>query len=338
MGSLLALFISFALSLSQAATERPLRVLTLNVFIGKAALDPDRIQRQAKKVQALDPDLICLQEAWDPRIAEIYSEHLTGHSPILGWKKTSDKGLQGIVGELGIALSVGYYHDDPLVSRDSVGKWVYADRLGVALLYKPSSGLSFERDAFVEFDTDAAPSIPTSILRVIKSKGALGGRFKYRDKPLFVGGFHLSNGVENPMRIGEVAELNNWALRERDPDGPAILCGDSNADGEQPEMKWLRESVEAGWSDSYLDKNPDLTRAPHHGATWDNANSLTRGNLTEPNQRVDYVLTLSGARHRIDTLSSRIVLDECTTGLTLSWGASECESDHYGVLSELTLH
>ena len=64
------------------------------------------------------------------------------------------------------------------------------------------------------------------------------------------------------------------------------------------------------------------------GITWDNTNPLTAGNLTEPDQRVDFVLVAQppGASAGGALLPSRcaVVLDE-----------PPCDSDHYGVLATL---
>eukprot|EP00744_Colponema_vietnamica_P009308 GILI01013253.1.p1 GENE.GILI01013253.1~~GILI01013253.1.p1 ORF type:complete len:526 (+),score=123.90 GILI01013253.1:159-1736(+) len=53
-----------------------LRVLNLNVFAGKFSVDMKRVKEQVKRVQSLQPDVVCLQECWDLRIQQEYIDGL----------------------------------------------------------------------------------------------------------------------------------------------------------------------------------------------------------------------------------------------------------------------
>ena len=159
---------------------------------------------------------------------------------------------------------------------------------------------------------------------VVARPGGSGGRVR-----VLVATSHLQTGVTNPLRQACVRELRDalveWARRSRC--AAIVLAMDANADGEQPEMMWLR-GADGGFTDTWLAAGESGKGRNKRGITWDNTNPLTAGNLTEPDQRVDFVLVAQppGASAGGALLPSRcaVVLDE-----------PPCDSDHYGVLATL---
>eukprot|EP00937_MAST-01D_sp_MAST-1D-sp2_P000690 g690.t1 len=152
---------------------------------------------------------------------------------------------------------------------------------------------------------------------------------------------HLALGVRNAERLHQVAELYEFALAGDNADRtrPVFVLCDSNSDAAQPDMAWLRR---AGFVDSFLEcwgaggrgKGAGAEVAlrgdtPHGGWTWDNANALTKGNLIEPDQRLDYVYVLpaqpGGGGSAARVVEARIV------------GDAPPVSDHYPVVATVEL-
>ena len=116
-----------------------------------------------------------------------------------------------------------------------------------------------------------------------------------------------------------------------------LVFADTNADGETPEMFWLRRK----WHDAWFDRNcggagngvagdGGIGSCTVHGATWSNSNPLTAGLLLEPNQRCDVIYYKDYPHPRaaavpvgqVRCIEARVVLNELPT-----------VSDHYGVLA-----
>lgn len=83
----------------------------------------------------------------------------------------------------------------------------------------------------------------------------------------------MNCGVVNRRRMAQARELQDVAAAAAGQ--PTVLCMDSNSDGEQPEMRWLRET--GGWQDAWL----TVGDGRRSGATWSSQNRLTQqGHLT----------------------------------------------------------
>ena len=149
--------------------------------------------------------------------------------------------------------------------------------------------------------------------------------------------------MENPFRMRSVRELRDALLKIAAADAchAVVLAFDANADGEQPEMRWLR-SADGGFTDAFLRtaavrKAQGITGGVRHsGTTWDAShNPLTNGNLKEPDQRIDFCLFLNRIDGRASTgrTSLRVSASSCDVVLH----EAPCDSDHYGVLTSLAI-
>jgi endonuclease/exonuclease/phosphatase family metal-dependent hydrolase len=301
---------------SKAGEIGRVRVLTLNIFAGTREMDFERLDRQLKAVRALGADVICLQEVYDHRVRAIYQIEFNGFDYL------------------------GHDRDTPFLSPS---RWLLDWTLSPG---EREIVLGFETDSALLLDTrkwqvspgtkrsvtlpNAAPAVDSSlklaisVLESLKPKGYVSVRSRIHGAWVRVANMRLTNGVDNPNRMLQVRQVVADLERTRGSD-PVILCGDTNSDADNADMRWLRG--EAGFHDSFLEANPDPSLTPHRGSTWSSDNDLTfAGNLREPDQRVDYVYYLPGRDVTFETESSRIVLDE-----------APFVSDHFGVLTELKL-
>ena len=305
---------------AQAQTQPPrLRVLTLNVFIGtgEGSLDNVRFRRQAQHVAALNPDVICLQEVYDDRIITHYRRALPGYS-VLSTRSSGPPLGTSIINAMSEAFN----------------RFLSSNITGLTILFKQSAlsrlpggatlSTTYDEQAIPE-DADLSTTAGLQFFQSIKPRGYLITDLRTAaGQHIVVANTHMANGVRNPLRMQQVRQLHNALSREFSPDVPAILCGDTNSDGAQPDMRWLRE---AGYGDALLLSYPDLASAPHKGFTWSADNALTHsGLLSEPDQRVDHIFLRPGDFQQYFVDSAHIVLDEIPL-----------VSDHYGVVADLVL-
>ena len=252
------------LSPSLASAEMPkLKVLTLSIFTGTTHVDFSRIYTQIYDVRKLDADVVCLQEAYDNRVIALYRDFLGDYNA-------------HAVGVNSNSLTTAIISGLPLTSGMRAVQ--EGNILGLSILVKKR--LQAAADRFPKagiFSVQASSSTLTKLAENVKPKGYLATRLEADGFSAVVVNTHLSNGVENALRLRQVQELaleiDGGDIGNPHGSYPVILCADTNADGRQPEMKWLRER--AGYVDTYFVENPDLGRAPHGGATWDDANPLT---------------------------------------------------------------
>ncbi len=307
-----------------------LRVLTLNIFAGTREMDFDRLERQMRAVRSLNPDIVCLQEVYDHRVRARYQSEF-GDFSFYGYDHDSPssllRGMAGLAantkGEK--ALVYGYETDALLLLNNHRGISFPESKDARTL-----PNMSPEADSFSVRNTILSWGV--SALETLKPKGYVSVRYQVDGVDLTVANMRLTNGVHNPKRIHQVQAVVAGLFHNEDMEkpvsrnyAPIILCGDTNSDGNEPDMRWMR--TKAGFHDTFLEVNPDPGRTPHRGMTWSIDNTLSHnGNLSEPDQRVDYILYVSGDEYTFKTLESRIVLDE-----------TPFVSDHFAVLTELQL-
>jgi len=310
------------------SSKSNVRVLTLNIFAGKTGMDFDRLKRQIDAVQNLDADIIALQEVFDDKARALYEQSFSDFDIFATGKTEAAESLsakffnvvQGSVDLARKAFKVAPW------AEGSRG-FLNGDSHGLVLLFKKSKGKAQPHTKYIKiFDVQAAPDRATRLLEALKPKAFIWVEYEVNGVRLLVVNTHMSNGVSNPRRIEQIRQVAaEIALRDiENPTKacPAVFCGDTNADGSEPEMLWLRE--EAGFKDTFLEINPDIDTNPGHGATWNNVNPLTnQGHLIEPDQRVDYVAIRPGAKHTFEILNSKLVLNQ------------DPVSDHYGVMTDL---
>jgi len=135
---------------------------------------------------------------------------------------------------------------------------------------------------------------------------------------------HFTTGVTNSERLEQAQEFHSIVMQEaKDNRCDAVLVGlDTNAHSLQPEMVWLTDPGKGGFMDAMAVVHGE--EANHH-FTWDGRNTLTKGNLLEPDQRIDFLLCKSlGTRMQLKWEDARNVLNQPYV------------SDHIGVLGTLS--
>ena len=291
-----------------------LRVLSLNIFAGKKEMDFNRLKSQLAAVHQLNPDIVCLQEVYDNRVREAYAKDFPSFSSAYyGYDTPPD---------------TNYEIATHLTETPGMEEVLNGNHLGIVTLFNEKKG-KLNRDWLTPriFAAQVSDGWLAGFFESLKPKGFVSARYTVGGVTIDVVNTHMSNGVHNPDRMKQVSELTNHLtygdLVHPKNFNPVILCGDTNADGEEPEMRAMRAF---GFIDSFLGANPNPQDTTYGGMTWDDANPNTRGNLEEPDQRVDYVGFFPGTENTFEVLSSKIVLDEAPH-----------VSDHYGVLSELKL-
>jgi endonuclease/exonuclease/phosphatase family metal-dependent hydrolase len=100
---------------------------------------------------------------------------------------------------------------------------------------------------------------------------------------------HFTTGVTNGERLEQAQEFHRIVMEEAQTHGCHVIISglDTNAHGSQPEMKWLTDPNQGGFMDGMTALHGDA--ADDH-VTWEGQNELTKGNLLEPDQRLDYLL------------------------------------------------
>lgn len=133
---------------------------------------------------------------------------------------------------------------------------------------------------------------------------------------------HFTTGVVNTERHEQLQEFRAIVLEEAKRNKcDAILCGlDTNAHSLLPEMVWFTDPHQGGFVDAMESVHGDDS---HHHFTWDARNVLTKGNLLEPDQRLDYLLLKSLGKLQLKWQEARNVFDQPYV------------SDHLGVLGEV---
>lgn len=276
-------------------------------------MDFVRLEHQMNEVRKLDPDVICLQEVYDNVAKQDYRRSFQDYRSY-----AYDRNSSGLINRAFWKMFNLW---------DGPRRIMRGDQLGLLTLLSRRRGQSSIKTQRAKiFKTQAAENFsPEGLLERTKPKGYVAVDYLVDGAHIHVVNTHWSNGVKNRRRIQQAKEIVDDFLGDSkypQSDFPVLLCGDTNADGEQREMKWLRDRV--GFLDSYLAANPDLSQAPHGGMTWNAKNPLTiSGHLLEPDQRIDHIYTFPGKTHRLEVVGSRIVFDQ-----------EPWVSDHFGVFSE----
>jgi len=131
---------------------------------------------------------------------------------------------------------------------------------------------------------------------------------------------HFTTGVTNSERLEQAQEFHSIAMEEAKANGcHAVLVGlDTNAHSLQPEMVWLTDPDKGGFVDAMAFVHGEEA---NQYFTWDGRNMLTKGNLLEPDQRIDFLLYKSlGTSLQLKWEDARNVLNQPYV------------SDHIGVL------
>ncbi|MES1918958.1 hypothetical protein MHBO_000842, partial [Bonamia ostreae] len=313
---------------------KQIRALTYNIFTGKIKADENRIISQIQEIIKLDCDVICLQEAWDRKVIDLYKEFMAKQYDIITCNSNfnSEEHPTLLLGRGGfcqrvcemllpllaisicIALVLVYFLNGRFkptlltlllfnvviflsviisVFGGSFLAWIWrccklpqhgfisGDILGLMILVrngKNRDGVNVryvEGSAYAEvFSNQAAKSVWKLfgfVERFFIVKGYLSVDVIVDQIRLGVTNIHLNTGTRNKLRMKQIKELFKKAIPANQPN---ILCGDTNAEAEQPEIQWISGRMVETYAVKRNTKNRRSSRGD--GFTWHDQNPLTR--------------------------------------------------------------
>ncbi len=280
-----------------------LRVITLNLWGTEPPLDR-RLALAIRQLQALAPDVVCLQEV----------------RPLDG--RTGRTTAEVIADALGFAA-----HYAVAVSWDDGAHGMLpAGQEGLAVLAKR---------------IDDTRVLPLPDARPADARILLSAQVASDGGPVWVHTTHLHYKLDDGVARERQVLAVDAAIRDfgRDPtSAPQILCGDMNSVPDSDEMRYLRGlTTLAGrrthFQDAWLrlHREPGPGDGPAHGITWSSENALTRPlRSLDIDRRIDYVYATSRKK------DGRATIHACRVVLTERDGDDGiCASDHYGVLADV---
>ena len=279
-----------------------LRVITLNLWGTEPPLDA-RLALAIRQLQALAPDVVCLQEV----------------RPLDGRAGRTTADVLGDALGLSAHYAAGVRWDDGARPAGQEGLAILARAIGeTRVLPLPEPRPDDTRillSAAVE--TDGGPIwIHTTHLH-----------------------YRLDDGVAREHQVLAIDEAVRGFGRERDS-APQILCGDFNATADSDEIRFLRGlTTLAGrrthFQDAWLrlHREPEPGDGPDQGITWSSDNRFTRPlRSLDLDRRMDYVFVTTRKK------DGRGTVHDCRVVLTEREGVGEaaiCASDHYGVCADV---
>jgi endonuclease/exonuclease/phosphatase family metal-dependent hydrolase len=281
-----------------------LRVVTLNLWGTQPPLEA-RLALAVRQLQALAPDVICLQEV----------------RPLDG--RDGRTTAEVIADGLGMAA-----HYAVAVAWDDGEGALPAGQEGLAIVARSI------RDARV---------LPLPEPRPADARILLSAAIDTAGGPIWVHTAHLhyrlDDGVAREHQVLAIDEAIRGFGRERDS-APQILCGDFNATADSDEIRFLRGlTTLAGrrthFQDAWLrlHREPGPGDGPERGITWSSENRFTRPMRSfDLDRRIDYVLVTTRKK------DGRGTIHDCRVVLTEREGLGEaeiCASDHYGVCADV---
>ncbi|HMG25165.1 MAG TPA: endonuclease/exonuclease/phosphatase family protein [Kofleriaceae bacterium] len=280
-----------------------LRVVTLNLWGTEPPLEA-RLALAVRQLQALSPDIVCLQEV----------RPLDGRAG----RTTAD----AIAAALGMAA-----HYETAVAWETTPA-LPAGQEGLAVIARAIG------DARVEALPEARPTEGRILLSASVDTAA---------GPIWVHTTHLhyrlDDGVAREHQVLAIDDAIRRLGRERDSP-PQILCGDFNATADSDEIRFLRGLTTLGgrrthFQDAWLrlHREPGPGDGPAEGITWSSENRFTRPlRSLDLDRRIDYVFVTTRKK------DGRGTVHDCRVVLTEREGLGEvaiCASDHYGVCADI---
>jgi endonuclease/exonuclease/phosphatase family metal-dependent hydrolase len=281
-----------------------LRVVTLNLWGTQPPLEA-RLALAVRQLQALAPDVVCLQEV----------------RPLDG--RAGRTTAEVIADGLGMAV-----HYAVAVAWDDGEGALPAGQEGLAIVARSIS------DARV---------LPLPEPRPADARILLSASIDTAGGPIWVHTAHLhyrlDDGLAREHQVLAIDEAIRGFGRERDS-APQILCGDFNATADSDEIRFLRGLTTLGgrrthFQDAWLrlHREPGPGDGPEHGITWSSENRFTRPMRSfDLDRRIDYVLVTTRKK------DGRGTIHDCRVVLTEREGLGEvaiCASDHYGVCADV---
>jgi endonuclease/exonuclease/phosphatase family metal-dependent hydrolase len=279
-----------------------LRVITLNLWGTEPPLEP-RLALAVRQLQALAPDVICLQEV----------RPLDGRAG----RTTADA--------LAEALGMTAHYEVAVAWEDGPRG---AGQEGLAVIARSI------REARAQPLPEPRPADARILLSA--SIDTAGGPIWVHTTHLH---YRLDDGVARERQVVAIDEAIRGLGRDRDS-APQILCGDFNATAESDEIRFLRglttlDGRRTHFQDAWLrlHREPGPGDGPAEGITWSSENRFTRPlRSLDLDRRIDYVFVTTRKR------DGRGTVRDCRVVLTERAGLGEvaiCASDHYGVCADV---
>lgn len=279
-----------------------LRVVTLNLWGTEPPLDR-RLALAIRQLQALAPDVVCLQEV----------------RPLDGARGRTT--AEVIADALGLAA----HYAVAVQWEDGAHAKLPAGQEGLAVLARSI------------LDTRVLP-LPEP--RVADARILLSAQVATAGGPIWVHTTHLHYRLDDGLAREHQVLAIDAAIRacgRGNTDAPQILCGDMNATPDSDEMRFLRGLTTLGgrrthFQDAWLrlHREPGPGDGPAEGITWSSENALTRPlRSLDIDRRIDYVYVTSRKR------DGRATVHDCRVVLTERDDGDLCASDHYGVLADV---
>lgn len=280
-----------------------LRVVTLNLWGTEPPLDA-RLALAVRQLQALAPDVVCLQEVrpLDGRAGRTTAEVVAA--------------ALGMIAHYEVAVA---WEDAPGMPAGQEGLAVIARHI---------------HDARVLALPEARPT---------EARILLSAQIETAGGPIWVHTTHLhyrlDDGVAREHQVLAIDQAIRGMGRERDSP-PQILCGDFNASADSDEIRFLRGLTTLGgrrthFQDAWLrlHREPGPGDGPADGITWSSENRFTRPlRSLDLDRRIDYVFVTTRKK------DGRGTVHDCRVALTERAGLGEveiCASDHYAVCADI---
>lgn len=283
-----------------------LRVVTLNLWGTEPPLEA-RLQLAIRQLQALAPDVVCLQEV----------RPLDGVSGRTTAEVIAD--ALGLAVHYAVAIA---WDDGPSGSTRKAGQE------GLAILARSI--------------TDARV-LPLPEARPDDARILLSAQVATAGGPIWVHTAHLhyrlDDGLAREHQVLAIDEAIRGLGRNNDSP-PQILCGDFNATADSDEIRFLRGLTTLGgrrthFQDAWLRRHrePEPGEGPAEGITWSSENRFTRPlRSLDLDRRIDYIFVTTRKR------DGRGTVHDCRVVLTEREGLGEVEiaaSDHYAVCADI---
>jgi endonuclease/exonuclease/phosphatase family metal-dependent hydrolase len=288
-----------------AVVAANLRVITLNLWGTEPPLDA-RLALAVRQLQALAPDVVCLQEVrpLDGRAGRTTAEVIAD------------------------ALGMAAHYAVAVAWEDGAHGAMPAGQEGLAILARTIG------------ETRVLP-LPEP--RPADARILLSAAVETDGGPIWIHTAHLHYRLDDGLaREHQVLAIDEAirALGRTSDSAPQILCGDFNATADSDELRFLRGLTTLGgrrthFQDAWLrlHREPGPGDGPDAGITWSSENRFTRPlRSLDLDRRIDYVLVTTRKK------DGRGTVHDCRVVLTEREGLGKveiCASDHYGVCADI---
>jgi len=277
-----------------------MRVVTWNLQ-GRVGAWADRARAVATVLDALDPDVVTLQESWVEPSGATQAAHLATE---LGWYSVTAADLAGF----DLYPQAPYWVVNAVLSR-----WPLTVETAVPL-----------------HDEHGEPTWRHALLARVARPDAEGGSF-------LVVGTHLEHGLDRSAtrqaQARHLARVVAGALGDRATWSdalPAVLAGDLNAVPWSDEVRGLTGASAPLVDGLVFVDTWEAAGNTGRGETWSSANPLVPKRAVYPDRRLDYVMvSWPRRRHAGHVAACQIAGTAAVDG---NW-----PSDHYAVVADIDM-